>query len=56
MLYVPDSKVRGADMGPTLGWHDLGGANVSPMKIAIWDILRTYMLRYFWSAWKHTQV
>ena len=31
-----DSKVHGANMGPTWGRQDPGGSHVYPMKIAIW--------------------
>ena len=34
----PDSKVHGANMGPTWGWQDPGGPHVSPMDLAIWEI------------------
>ena len=34
----PDSKVRGANMGPIWGRQDLGGPHVGPMNFAIWDI------------------
>ena len=32
---VPDSKVYGANMGPTWGRHDPGGPHVGPMDLAI---------------------
>ena len=35
---TPDSKVHGANMGPTWGRQDPGGPRVGPMNIAIWDI------------------
>ena len=31
----PDSKVHGANMGPTWGWQDPGGPNVGPMNLVI---------------------
>ena len=34
---TPDSKVRGANMGPTWGRKDPGGPHVGHMNIAIWD-------------------
>ena len=34
---IPDSKVYGANMGPTWGRQDPGGAHVGPMKLAIWE-------------------
>ena len=36
---VPDSKVRGANMGPIWGRQDPGGPHVGPMNFAIWDIM-----------------
>ena len=33
----PDSKVRGANMGPIWGRQDPGGPQVGPMNFAIWD-------------------
>ena len=33
----PDSKVRGANMGPIWGRQDPGGPHVGPMNFAIWD-------------------
>ena len=35
---IPDSKVRGANMGPTWGRQDPGGLHVGPMNLAIRDI------------------
>ena len=32
----PDSKVHGANMGPTWGRQDPGGPHVGPMNFAIW--------------------
>ena len=32
----PDSKVRGANMGPIWGRQDPGGPHVGPMNFAIW--------------------
>ena len=32
----PDSKVYGANMGPTWGRQDPGGSHVGPMNLAIW--------------------
>ena len=36
---IPDSKVHGANMGPTWGRQAPGGSHVGPMNLAIWDIL-----------------
>ena len=33
----PDSKIHGANMGPTWGWQDPGGPHVGPMNFAIWE-------------------
>ena len=35
---IPDSKVHGANMGPTWGRQDPGGPHVGPMYFAIWDM------------------
>ena len=35
-VYPLDSKVHGADIGPTWGRQDPGGPYVGPMNIAIW--------------------
>ena len=37
--YIPDSKVHGANMGPTWGWQDPGGPHVGHMNLVIWDNL-----------------
>ena len=36
--YDPNSKVHGANMGPTWGRQDPGGPHVDPMNIAIWGL------------------
>ena len=36
--YNPDSKVHGANMGPTWGRQDPGGPHVGPMNFAIWEV------------------
>ena len=36
---IPDSKVHGANMGPTCVLSAPGGPHVGPMNLAIWDIL-----------------
>ena len=38
VLRFPDSKVRGANMGPIWGRQDPGGPHVGPMNFAIWVI------------------
>ena len=37
VCYIPDSKVHGANMGPTWGRQDPGGPHIVPMNFAIWD-------------------
>ena len=34
---IPDSKIQGANVGPTWGRQDPGGPHVGPMNLAIWD-------------------
>ena len=34
----PDSKVHGANMGPTWGRQDPGGPHVGPINFAIWEV------------------
>ena len=34
---IPESKVHGANMGPTWGRKDPGGSHVGLMNLAIWD-------------------
>ena len=36
---VPDSKVRGSNMGPIWGRQDPGGPHVVPMNFAIWGAI-----------------
>ena len=33
----PDSKVHGANMGPTLALSSPGGCHVGPMNLAMWE-------------------
>ena len=35
---IPDSKIHGANVGPTWGRQDPGGPHVGPMNHAIWDV------------------
>ena len=37
LIQIPNSKVHGANMGPTWGHQDPGGPHVGPMEIANWD-------------------
>ena len=36
---IPDSKVYGANMGPTWDRQGPGGSHVGPMSLAIWNVL-----------------
>ena len=36
MMHAPDSKVHGANMGPSWGRQDPGGPHVGPMNHAYW--------------------
>ena len=35
-----DSKVHGANMGPTWGLQDPGGTNVGHVNLAIWEVVK----------------
>ena len=57
----PDSKVHGANMGPTWGRQDPGGTHVGPMNFAIWlyfrflaapKIILGYMFVYRLHVWQ----
>ena len=39
---IPDSKIHGANMGPTWGRQDPGGPHVGPMNLVIWDVFGVY--------------
>ena len=39
VLTYPDSKVRGANMGPILGRQDPDGPHVGPMDLVFWVVL-----------------
>ena len=41
---IPDSKVHGANMGPSWGRQDPGGPHVGPMNFAIWDVQAAFVL------------
>ena len=45
-VMFPDSKVHGANMGPTWGRQDPGGPHVGPVKLYIWVLV--------WCMW-HTK-
>ena len=38
----PDSKVKGANMGPILDQKDPGGPHDGPMNFAIWGTLKIH--------------
>ena len=38
----PDSKVHGANMGPTWGLQDPGGPHEDPMNLVIWKDTPTF--------------
>ena len=44
----PDSKVHGANMGPTWGRHDPGGPHVVHVKLAIWEEIRWFNYTRMW--------
>ena len=46
----PDSKARGANMGPIWGRQDPGGPHVGPMNLAIWETISVFprMLMIIW--------
>ena len=41
---IPDSKVRGANMGLIWGQQDPGGPHVGPINFTIWDYMRNSIL------------
>ena len=43
---IPDSKIHGANMGPTWGRQDPGGAHVGHVNLAIWDVDVLHFLCY----------
>ena len=43
---IPDSKIRGANMGPIWGRQDPGGPHVGPMNFVLWDAMGHYSLFY----------
>ena len=49
----PNSKVDGANMGPTWGGQDPGGPHVGPMNFAIWDIFEAGAIWFRWT-WFHS--
>ena len=38
VIAFPDSKIRGANMGPIWVRQDPGGSHVGPMNFAIWEL------------------
>ena len=49
---LPDSKVHGADMGPTWGRQVLGGPHVGHVNLAIWAVTVWSTLCKFDTPWK----
>ena len=49
---IPDSKVRGGNMGPIWGRQDPGGPHVGPMNFAIWNMQMTLSI----GSCKHNNV
>ena len=37
-MYIPDSKVHVANMGPIWGQQDTGGPHAGPINFIMWDI------------------
>ena len=48
--HVPDSKIHGANMGPTWGRQDPGGPHVGPMNFAIWGDTAIGELLSWWGT------
>ena len=44
----PDSKIYGANMGPTWGRQDPGGPHIGHMNFAIWVVLLLDMKKTHW--------
>ena len=56
LLYIPDSKVHGTNMGPIWGRQDPGGPHVGPMKLAIWDLINAVRVTFIdahYGCWGH---
>ena len=54
--YCPDSKVHGANMGPTWGRQDPGGTYVGHVNLAIWGLFARGIVsltndQYSWAVW-----
>ena len=65
ILYTPDSKVDGANMGPIWVLLAPGGSHVGPINLVIWDIMSTMKLEelrkesfchYFREIWQPNHV
>ena len=46
----PDSKVRGANMGPIWGRQDPGGPHVGPMNFVIWVVVLPSRIGQLWQS------
>ena len=42
LIDIPDSKIHGANMGPTWGRQDPGWPHVGHVNLAIWDVIEVY--------------
>ena len=47
-----DSKIHGANMGPTWVLSAPGGSHVSPIDLAIWDMTSFTISKYFFMLWQ----
>ena len=47
----PDSKVHGANMGPTWVLSAPDGPHVGPMNFAIWDAIASVPVKQSWGIW-----
>ena len=53
----PDSKIHGANMGPTWVLSAPGGPHVGPMNLAIWvSSGPVYMLDWHWKGYGHVMI
>ena len=52
----PDSKVRGANMGPIWGRQDPGGPHVGHMDLAIWESVLTIYHTVSYIIWHESQI
>ena len=55
LIFNPDSKVHGTNMGPIWGRQDPGGPDVGPMNFAIWEIMQVVKTRVKKEMWHYAQ-